>query len=86
MLTNYNIRGVGTCNASQTGYESKRLQLENKTERGSFKMLVDPRLGRVMTRWRDSKTLQTVSTVMKHGKSTVQRRVGSKIIKCSLSQ
>ena len=80
MLTNYNIRGVGTCKASRTGYDSERLLLEKNQERGSFKRLVDPRLGMVITRWRDSKTLQTVSTVMKHGKSTVQRRVGSKII------
>ena len=25
MLTNYNIRGVGTCKASKTGHESERL-------------------------------------------------------------
>ena len=41
---------------------------------------MDPRLGMVTTRWRNLKTLQTLPTVMKHGKSTVQRRVWSKII------
>ena len=50
-----------------------------------FEMLVNPRLPMVITRWRDLKTLQIVSTVMKHGNSTVQRRVGSKIYMCSLS-
>ena len=80
MLSNYNIRGVGTCKASRTGYDSERLQLPKNAERGTFKRLIDPRLGMIVTRWRDSKTLQTVSTVMKHGKSIIQRRVGSKII------
>ena len=80
MLSNYNIRGVGTCKASRTGYDSERLQLPKNAERGTFKRLIDPRLGMIITRWRDSKTLQTVSTVMKHGKSIIQRRVGSKII------
>ena len=44
------------------------------------KRLVDKRLGMVITRWRDSKDLQTVSTVMKSGASNVQRRIGSNII------
>ena len=30
MLTNYNIRGVSKCKASQSGYKSERLQLEKK--------------------------------------------------------
>ena len=34
----------------------------------------------VITRWKDSKKLQTVSTVMKHGTQVVQRRNGANII------
>ena len=80
MLTNYNIRAVGTCKANRTGFESEALQLPKNAERGHHKRLVDKRLGMVITRWRDSKNLQTVSTVMKSGLSTVERRNGSKII------
>ena len=36
--------------------------MQKNPERGTFKRLIDPRLGMVITRWRDSKTLQTVST------------------------
>ena len=34
----------------------------------------------VITRWKDSKTLQTVSTVMNGGIGEVSRRTGAKII------
>ena len=54
MLTNYNIRAVGTCKANQTGFKSDALQLPKKAEEGEYKRLVDKRLGMVTTRWRDS--------------------------------
>ena len=80
MLTNYNIRAVRTCKANCTGFESEALQLPKNAERGHHKRLVDKRLGMVITRWRDSKNLQTVSIVMKSGSSNVEQRNGSKII------
>ena len=43
--------------------------------------LVDIRLGMVATRWKDSRILQTISTVMKSGIDEVSRRVGSEKIK-----
>ena len=35
----------------------------------------------VITRWKDSKILQTISTVMKSGVSEVSRRTGATVIK-----
>ena len=80
MLTNYNIRGVGTCKANRLGFESEQLQLKKDARRGSYMRLHDKRLGMIITRWKDSKNLQTVSTVMKHGAQMVKRRNGAKLI------
>ena len=80
MLTNYNVRGVGTCRAGRKGFPKTELALDDKSDRGSFVRLVDKRLGMVATRWKDSKMLQVVSTVMKKGVDEVQRRTGSKLI------
>ena len=76
MISSWNIRGVGTCKASRIGFDSEALAIDKKAERGSFLRLVDPRLGMVITRWRDSKDLQTVSTVMVKGIGSVFRQVG----------
>ena len=76
MQTNYNIKGVGTCKANRKGFDSERLKLANNVARGTFKRLVDNRLGMVITRWKDSRALQVVSTIMAKGIGDVQRRVG----------
>ena len=80
MLTNWNIRGVGTCRANRRGFASKELVLDKNAPRGSFVRLVDKRLGMVICRWKDSRILQTVSTIMLKGTEKIQRRKGSKII------
>ena len=80
MLTNYNIRAVGTCKANRVGFESKELFVPRNASRGTYIRLVDKRLGMVISRWKDSKILQTVSTVMKKGETTVQRQVGANVV------
>ena len=80
ILTNWNLRGVGTCRANRKGFTSNNLSLHNKSQRGSFVRLVARRLGMVTTRWKDSKILQTVSTIMTKGLTLVQRRTGPKVI------
>ena len=80
MQTNYNVRGVGTCKANRKGFDSKALEIDNKSDRGTFKRMVDDRLGMVITRWKDSRTLQVVSTVMKKGIGEVTRRTGPNLI------
>ena len=81
MLTNYNVRGVGTCKANRIGFDSDSIQISKSCDRGTFARKVDPRLGMVITRWKDSKILQTVSTVMKSGVSEVSRRTGATVVK-----
>ena len=76
MSTNYNIRGCGTCKANRKGFDSEKLKLKNNCERGKFKRLVDKQLGMVITWWKDSKVVQTVSTIMEKGIGTVQRQTG----------
>ena len=83
MSKEWNIRGVGTCKANRKGFPTKELALSDASDRGSFVRLVDKRLGMVATRWKDSRILQTVSTVMKSGIDEVARRIGSEVIKVS---
>ena len=56
------------------------LLLKKGVDRGSFKRLTDKRLGMVITQWKNSKTLQTVSTVMRKGAQTIQQRNGATLI------
>ena len=50
METTYNMRGCGTCRANRKGFDSDQQKLSSSCERGTFKRLVDKRLGMVITR------------------------------------
>ena len=76
MENNYNLRVVGTCRANRKGFYSEQLLLDKNCDRITFKILVDKRLGMVITRWKDSKKLQVVSTTMAKGVGGVTRRKG----------
>ena len=76
MICSWNIRGVGTCIATRLGFDSEALAIDKKAKRGSFLRLVDRQLVMVITEWRDSKDLQTVSTVMVKGIGSMFRQVG----------
>ena len=54
MLTNYNIRAVGTYKANRVGFESEALKTPSNSKRGDYVRLVDKRLGMVITRWKAS--------------------------------
>ena len=81
MLSTYNLRAVGTCRANRIGFAIDQLPLDRSCARGSFSRKVDPRLGMVMTRWKDSKILQIISTVMTPGIGEVNRRQGASVTK-----
>ncbi len=68
MLVKLTVKG-----STQMHLSCQRMQLE-------VKRLHDKRLGMVITRWKDSKKLQAVRTVMKHGTQVVQRRNRANII------
>ena len=74
ILSNYSIRGVGTCKANRKGFDSDMLPMDKKADRGKFIRLVDKILGMAITCWKDSKLLQVMSNVMKKGADVVQRR------------
>ena len=80
MSTNWNCRGVGSCLANRKCFDSKWLLLPNNVPCASFIRLVDPRLGMIITRGKDSKVLQTVSTTMDKGVEILKRRTGNKVI------
>ena len=80
ILTNYNIRAVGTCKANRVGFDSAKLPVANNATRGTYARVVDKRLGMVISRWKDSKVLQTVSTVMQKGEQIVKRQVGANLV------
>ena len=60
MFINYNIHALSTYKANKIRFESDKVQFQKGVDRGSFKRLTDKRLGMVITRWKDSKTLQTM--------------------------
>ena len=65
MVATWNIRGIGTYRANQKEFGSDKLPMNNDAERGSYVWLVDKTLGMLITRWKYSRILQTVSTIMK---------------------
>ena len=73
---NYNIQGVGTCKATRKGFDSVKLQLSRNAMRGLFVRLVVKSLVMVITRWKDSKSLQIAGKVIMSGVGEVQRRSG----------
>ena len=54
--------------------------MDKKCERGTFKILVDKRLGMVIKIWKDSKTLKVFSTTMTKGVGKVTRSNGKESI------
>ena len=52
---------------------------KNNVERGLFVRLINKRLGMVITRWKYSRVLQTVSTIIKPGVNTIGRWAGFEI-------
>ena len=77
MLTNYNVKGIGTCKANKIGFGSDSIQLIKSCDRGAFSSKLDPRLGMIIIRWTDSKILQTVGTVQnwKPSKGTMETTI-----------
>ena len=78
MTTAWNIRGH--MQRKLKGFASDKLTMNNDTKRGSYGRLVNRRLGMVIIRWKDSRILQTVSTIMKPGIKTIGRQVVSEMI------
>eukprot|EP00957_Ditylum_brightwellii_P121647 9277179-Ditylum_brightwellii.AAC.1 len=70
MVINWNIHGLGTCNANHKGFDLEGLKLDN-LERGHYSYLVDDCLGMVIKRCKGSNTLQTVKAIMKKGVTMV---------------
>ena len=56
------------------------MQIGNKSEIGAFRGMVDSRVGMILTRWKDSRTLKIVSVVMKKGVEELTRRPGATLI------
>eukprot|EP00957_Ditylum_brightwellii_P096942 7382421-Ditylum_brightwellii.AAC.1 len=63
----WNLLAAATCRANRKGFPSDALDFAKDAERGDFICKVDPWLGMVVTPWKDSKVLQTISTVMEKG-------------------
>ncbi len=82
MLTNNNIRAVGTWKANHVGFESTELFVPRNASRATYVRLVDKILDMVISRWKDSKILQKISSVMKKGETTVpvHRQVGANLV------
>ena len=67
MAYSLNIHTVGTFKYDRKGFDSEALNLDNNCECGTFIIQYDRRLGMVITRWKDSIIIQTVSKVISKG-------------------
>eukprot|EP00957_Ditylum_brightwellii_P022698 1712071-Ditylum_brightwellii.AAC.1 len=75
MAMNWSIHAVGTCKENIKGFDLDTLKMDN-ADRGDYMHLVDDRVGMVITRWKDSKVLQAINTVMQPEATTVTRHLG----------
>ena len=57
MLTNYNLRAVGTCKTNRIRFDSDGLMINKSSGRGTYIKKVDAKLGMDITRWKDSTIL-----------------------------
>ena len=67
MASSLNIHTVGIFIYDRKGFDSEALNLDNNCECGTFIIQYDRRLGMVITRWKDSIIIQTVSKVISKG-------------------
>ena len=67
MESNYNLRLVVRCISNIKVFYSGKLLLDKKCDRGTLKILVYKRLGMVIKIWKNSNTLQVVSTTNTEG-------------------
>eukprot|EP00957_Ditylum_brightwellii_P039253 2969532-Ditylum_brightwellii.AAC.1 len=80
MASTWNIQVVGTCKANRKRFASDELQLEKHAEQGDYMCLVDDCICIVITRWNDSKALQTISTITEVRETDITQCVGQEII------
>eukprot|EP00957_Ditylum_brightwellii_P151794 11559066-Ditylum_brightwellii.AAC.1 len=67
------------CRTNRKGFPSDDLELNKNEQCGECVCKVDPYLGMVVTRWKDSRVFQTISTVIVKGTTTVQQWTGQKV-------
>eukprot|EP00957_Ditylum_brightwellii_P157626 11997095-Ditylum_brightwellii.AAC.1 len=80
MTSTWNMQGTGTCKANRTRCASDELQLDKHVEQGDYICLVDDGILMVISRWKDSNTLQIVSIIMESGKIDITWCMGQGII------
>eukprot|EP00957_Ditylum_brightwellii_P207757 15354409-Ditylum_brightwellii.AAC.1 len=68
----WNLLAVATCRANRKRFPSNDLELNKNAQHREYACKVDPCFGMVGMRWKDSRVLQTISTVMVKGATTVQ--------------
>eukprot|EP00957_Ditylum_brightwellii_P165536 12602551-Ditylum_brightwellii.AAC.1 len=76
MRMEWNILAAASCRANRKGFPLNALDIDKDATWGEIVCKVDPCLGMVVTRWKDSKVLQTISTVMEKGTTHVQQWIG----------
>eukprot|EP00957_Ditylum_brightwellii_P006084 460634-Ditylum_brightwellii.AAC.1 len=69
----WNILATATCRANRKGFLSDDLELNTNAQHGEYVCKVDHCLDTIVTRWKDSRVLQTISIVMVKGTTTVQQ-------------
>eukprot|EP00957_Ditylum_brightwellii_P002686 207122-Ditylum_brightwellii.AAC.1 len=73
----WNILAAATCRDSRKGLPSDDLELNKNAQYREYVLKVDPCLGMVVTRWKDSRALQTISTVIVKGTTAVHWNVSA---------
>ena len=80
MDSNYNMSQAVTCIYNRKIFEFRKLILDEKIDRKTFKKLVDKCLGMVFTRWKYSNAFQVVSNTMTKVVGKVTRMKGGNSI------
>eukprot|EP00957_Ditylum_brightwellii_P125765 9587302-Ditylum_brightwellii.AAC.1 len=74
-----NLLASAICRANRNGFLSDDLEFSKNVRHGEYVCKVHPCLCTVVTRWKDSRVLQTISTVMVKRTITVQQWTGQEV-------
>eukprot|EP00957_Ditylum_brightwellii_P052434 3976716-Ditylum_brightwellii.AAC.1 len=66
----WNLFDAATSRVYRKGFTSNELDLDKDAEQGDFIQKVDPYLGMVVTKWKYSRVLEIIITVMEKGATT----------------
>eukprot|EP00957_Ditylum_brightwellii_P123275 9399205-Ditylum_brightwellii.AAC.1 len=75
----WNLLATATCRANRKVFPYDDLELNKNVQHAEYVCKLDPCIGMVVTRWKDSRVIQTIIIVMVKGTTTVQQWTGREV-------